>query len=113
MICLQWHFNSVQDEAFGLWTNHWGELYDEGSKSRQIIDYFHDTYYLVNLVDNEFVKENILFEVIEKMLERKALKMSTERQLGPEDELENDHFQKKIKLESGINADTRSTVSKQ
>lgn len=99
-----------KDEAFGLWTNHWGELYDEGSKSRQIIDYFHDTYYLVNLVDNEFVKENILFEVIEKMLERKALKMSTERQLGPEDELENDHFQKKIKLESGINADTRSTI---
>ena len=68
----------IQDEAFGLWLEQWGRLFKEGSQSRQIINHIHDTYYLVNLVDNDFVKGNILFEIIEKMLARREVKKATE-----------------------------------
>ena len=59
-----------QDEAFALWQTHWAKIYDPGSESRQFIDHISDTYYLVNLVDNDFVRGNILFEVVYDVLER-------------------------------------------
>ncbi|KAJ8319772.1 hypothetical protein KUTeg_001359 [Tegillarca granosa] len=65
-------FKTWKDEAFTLWKETWGKLYDEGSNSRQILDKIHDTYYLVNLVDNEFPKESCLWEIVEKMLELTA-----------------------------------------
>ena len=61
---------SFQDEAFALWRTHWGNIYPANSRSRQIIDTFSDTYYLVNLVDNDFVKGNCLFEVVYNVLEK-------------------------------------------
>lgn len=61
-------FKSWKDEAFSLWLEHWGKLYDEGTVSRNIINNFVDNYCLVNLVDNDFVKESCLFEIVHKML---------------------------------------------
>lgn len=49
----------VQDEAFGLWTSEWGALYEEGSRSRQIIEEIASTWYLVSVVDNDYVKGNL------------------------------------------------------
>ncbi|KAI8500450.1 hypothetical protein Bbelb_220160 [Branchiostoma belcheri] len=60
-------FKFWKDEAFTLWTEYWGQLYAENSKSRELIQHIHDTWYLVNLVDNDFPRENILFTVIEDM----------------------------------------------
>ncbi|ODN02155.1 Methylenetetrahydrofolate reductase [Orchesella cincta] len=57
-----------KDEAFGLWTEQWAKLYPEGSKSRQIIESIANNYYLVNLVDNDFPKETVLWEVLDKLL---------------------------------------------
>ena len=57
-----------KDEAFALWTEQWGKLYDEGSRSREVIDNIANTYYLVNLVDNEFPKECCLWEILERVL---------------------------------------------
>lgn len=37
-----------------------------GSKSHEIIDTIHDNYFLVNLVDNDYVAGNCLFEAIKK-----------------------------------------------
>jgi methylenetetrahydrofolate reductase (NADPH) len=48
-----------KDEAFELWKSEWRDLYEEGSRSREIITEIHDSYYLVNLVDNDFVRGNI------------------------------------------------------
>lgn len=59
----------LQDEAFALWQTHWGSLYPEGSESRRIITQIQNTYYLVNLVDNDFVKGNKLFNVIDEAFE--------------------------------------------
>ena len=40
------------------------------SESRKIIERIHDTWYLVNFVDNDFVQGNILFEAVNDVLER-------------------------------------------
>ncbi|KAH1175824.1 hypothetical protein KIL84_022349 [Mauremys mutica] len=58
-----------KDEAFALWIEQWAKLYEEESPSRMIIQYIHDNYYLVNLVDNEFPLENCLWQVMEDTFE--------------------------------------------
>lgn len=49
-----------KDEAFGLWNSQWKSLYEAGSGSAGVIQNIHDTYYLVTMVDNDFVNGNIL-----------------------------------------------------
>ena len=46
----------------------WGRLYANGSKSQEIIKQFHNNYYLVNLVDNDYVKGNCLFDVVDRVI---------------------------------------------
>ncbi|KAM5270383.1 methylenetetrahydrofolate reductase (NADPH) isoform 1-T1 [Hipposideros larvatus] len=58
-----------KDEAFALWIKQWGKLYDEESPSREIIQYIHDNYFLVNLVDNDFPLDSCLWQVIEDTFE--------------------------------------------
>ncbi|XP_010626453.1 methylenetetrahydrofolate reductase isoform X3 [Fukomys damarensis] len=58
-----------KDEAFALWIEQWGKLYDEESPSRMIIQYIHDNYFLVNLVDNEFPQDSCLWQVVEDAFE--------------------------------------------
>ncbi|XP_020829402.1 methylenetetrahydrofolate reductase (NADPH) isoform X2 [Phascolarctos cinereus] len=58
-----------KDEAFALWIEQWGKLYEEESPSRMIIQYIHDNYHLVNLVDNEFPLDNCLWQVLEDTFE--------------------------------------------
>lgn len=66
---LSLHAPPKQDEAFALWIEQWAKLYEEESPSRMIIQYIHDNYYLVNLVDNEFPLDNCLWQVVEDMFE--------------------------------------------
>ena len=49
----------MQDEAFGLWTSEWGALYEKGSRSSQIIDDIASTWYLVSVVDNDYIHGNL------------------------------------------------------
>ena len=63
-------FSCVKDEAFALWKHQWGSIYPEKSKSREIIDMIHDTYYLVNLVDNDYVAGNKLFDILDIVLKK-------------------------------------------
>ncbi|XP_027558777.1 methylenetetrahydrofolate reductase isoform X3 [Neopelma chrysocephalum] len=58
-----------KDEAFALWIEQWAKLYEEESPSRMIIQYIHDNYYLVNLVDNDFPLENCLWQVVDDTFE--------------------------------------------
>uniref|UniRef100_A0A671X1A9 Methylenetetrahydrofolate reductase (NADPH) n=1 Tax=Sparus aurata TaxID=8175 RepID=A0A671X1A9_SPAAU len=58
-----------KDEAFALWIEQWAKLYEDESPSRMIINYIHDNYFLVNLVDNDFPLENCLWQVIDDMFE--------------------------------------------
>lgn len=64
-------FLSWKDEAFNIWTELWGKLYEPGSKSKEILETISKTYLLVNLVDNDFQKENCLFSLIDDMISMK------------------------------------------
>ncbi|CAI8042483.1 Methylenetetrahydrofolate reductase [Geodia barretti] len=55
-------FHIWKDEAFMLWGTHWASLYSPESTSHHIISHIQNTYYLVNLVDNDFVTGNVLFQ---------------------------------------------------
>jgi methylenetetrahydrofolate reductase (NADPH) len=57
-----------KDEAFTLWETQWGNAYEEGSVSRQLIKVIHDTYFLVNIVDNNFISGN-LFAIFNKVID--------------------------------------------
>jgi len=66
-------FNHWRTEAFGLWTEQWSKLYEAESQSRQIVDNIAQSYYLVNLVDNDFPAGNCLWEVMDDMFSRRKL----------------------------------------
>jgi methylenetetrahydrofolate reductase (NADPH) len=59
-------FHAWKDEAFSLWTFKWGGIYEKDSPSRQVIDDITSTYFLVNVVDNDFITGNI-FDIFEKL----------------------------------------------
>ena len=63
----------LQDEAFELWQHQWGRLYPEGSSSRLVIDGICKNFYLVNLVDNDFIKGNCLWEALQKTVRLREL----------------------------------------
>ncbi|KAH6832198.1 methylenetetrahydrofolate reductase 2 [Perilla frutescens var. hirtella] len=44
-----------KDEAFELWSRGWANLYPETDPSRKLLEEVKSTYYLVSLVDNDFV----------------------------------------------------------
>eukprot|EP00276_Gloeochaete_wittrockiana_P005145 CAMPEP_0184655738 /NCGR_PEP_ID=MMETSP0308-20130426/14383_1 /TAXON_ID=38269 /ORGANISM="Gloeochaete witrockiana, Strain SAG 46.84" /LENGTH=592 /DNA_ID=CAMNT_0027092455 /DNA_START=195 /DNA_END=1973 /DNA_ORIENTATION=+ len=48
-----------KDEAFGLWTSQWGNIYAEDSKSRAVIKEVAEGFFLVNIVDNNFINSDI------------------------------------------------------
>jgi len=48
-----------KNEAFELWTSLWGSLYEAGSKSKQVLEDIKSTWYLVSLVDNDFISGDI------------------------------------------------------
>ncbi|GBF91075.1 5,10-methylenetetrahydrofolate reductase [Raphidocelis subcapitata] len=52
-------FGVWKDEAFGLWLTEWGALYEEGSPSRKLLQRIHDTWWLVSVVDNDYVGGNL------------------------------------------------------
>ncbi|XP_004343584.1 mthfr-prov protein [Capsaspora owczarzaki ATCC 30864] len=61
-------FGVWKDEAFALWKTQWGSLYPPESPSRKFLSEVHDTFYLVNLVDNDFVAGNI-YDVFDMLFE--------------------------------------------
>jgi methylenetetrahydrofolate reductase (NADPH) len=48
-----------KDEAFEIWRQEWGSLYPEGSASRQVLEEIHATYWLLNLVENDYTGGDI------------------------------------------------------
>lgn len=53
-------------ESFEIWSAKWGSVYDAGSSSRKVLEDIRDTYYLVEVVDNDYVKSDI-FEVFRRV----------------------------------------------
>jgi len=55
------------DEAFSLWQTMWLSLYDEDSKSYEIVDEIHSSFFLVAIIDNGFVKGDNLWECLKEV----------------------------------------------
>ncbi|KAF1330216.1 Methylenetetrahydrofolate reductase, partial [Globisporangium splendens] len=52
-------FMAWKDEAFALWLSLWASLYDDESAASEVIHEIHDTYFLVSIVDNDFIGGDI------------------------------------------------------
>lgn len=61
-------FKYWKDEAYSLWLNQWQSLYDDESQSWSVIQNIHDNFYLVTLVDNDFVEGNCLFDILRDVI---------------------------------------------
>ncbi len=64
-------FNVWKDEAFSLWLLLWASLYPEDSRSRELVHDVHDAFFLVNIVDSDFVAGD-LFGVFDAVARRRA-----------------------------------------
>jgi methylenetetrahydrofolate reductase (NADPH) len=62
-------FHVWRQEAFGLWREVWGNAYDEESSSYDLLHGMVDRYYLINIVENDYVKGNI-WEFIHAVLQQ-------------------------------------------
>jgi len=59
--------NTWKDEAFALWISQWRNIYTQGSASWDLIQEIHDTFYCVNVVDNDYIKGDI-FKFVERLI---------------------------------------------
>ena len=48
-----------KDEAFALWLDEWAVLYESNSKSRCLIEEIHRSWFLINVVENNYVDGDI------------------------------------------------------
>ncbi|XP_057491611.1 probable methylenetetrahydrofolate reductase (NADH) [Actinidia eriantha] len=48
-----------KDEAFEIWSRAWAQLYPEGDPSRKLLEEVKSTYFLVSLVDNDYVNGDL------------------------------------------------------
>ncbi|KAL5724236.1 hypothetical protein ACHQM5_007520 [Ranunculus cassubicifolius] len=55
-----------KDEAFDIWTKGWARMYPEDDSSRTLLEQVKNSYYLVSLVDNDFVNGD-LFAVFKEL----------------------------------------------
>ena len=55
-----------KDEAFSIWMNDWAAIYEEDSISYSVLKNIYENYYLVNIVDNDFINSKMIKEILEK-----------------------------------------------
>ncbi|KAF9389627.1 hypothetical protein CPC16_005694 [Podila verticillata] len=60
-------FDAWKDEAFALWEQ-WSRCYPAGSKPRELLTEMGQTWYLVNIVDNDFHQPMGIFDIFEEDL---------------------------------------------
>eukprot|EP00920_Eleutheroschizon_duboscqi_P036587 GHVT01088088.1.p1 GENE.GHVT01088088.1~~GHVT01088088.1.p1 ORF type:complete len:381 (-),score=18.56 GHVT01088088.1:922-2064(-) len=58
-------FRAWKDEAFALWLVEWGAIYDKDSESYALLKEIHDRWYLVNVVDNNFLSGDLFTKLVE------------------------------------------------
>jgi len=59
-------FHVWKDEAFDIWREGWASLYEEDSVSRKLLEEIPDTYWLLNLIENDYADGDI-FAIFRKL----------------------------------------------
>lgn len=49
----------MQDEALEVWGEEWGTIYEEGSASRKLLKDIENTWFLVSLVENDYIRGDL------------------------------------------------------
>lgn len=57
-----------KNEAFALWTSIWASIYDDESASNALIHHIHDTYFLVAVIDNDFLSKASVWSVFQEIV---------------------------------------------
>eukprot|EP01127_Copromyxa_protea_P013506 TRINITY_DN3654_c0_g1_i1.p1 TRINITY_DN3654_c0_g1~~TRINITY_DN3654_c0_g1_i1.p1 ORF type:complete len:658 (+),score=185.05 TRINITY_DN3654_c0_g1_i1:107-2080(+) len=65
-------FTIWKDEAFALWSTEWSDIYPKDSESYAAVENIANTFYLVNIVDNNFINGDI-FAIFNEIIESEAL----------------------------------------
>uniref|UniRef100_A0AC35TKL0 Methylenetetrahydrofolate reductase n=1 Tax=Rhabditophanes sp. KR3021 TaxID=114890 RepID=A0AC35TKL0_9BILA len=60
-------FRAWKDEAFDVF-NTWATIYPADSVSRKTLQTIHDEYCLVTLVDNDYVKQTVIYKLLQKVI---------------------------------------------
>jgi len=48
-----------KDEAFSHWIDRWAIIYGKDSKTYEYLQSVHDSYYLVNVVENDYINGDL------------------------------------------------------
>ena len=73
-----------KDEAFDLWNSDWASLYEENSASHKLIESIADGYFLMNIVENDFINGDIFKLFVESGFIRNNNKKHTQCQSNPQ-----------------------------
>ncbi len=57
-----------KNEAFQLWTSIWASIYDDESASNALIHSMHDSYFLVAIVDNDFLSTSLIWTLFREII---------------------------------------------
>ena len=55
-----------KNEAFSLWIDDWASIYDNNTMSYSLLKKIYESYYLVNIVDNDFINSSLLKLILKK-----------------------------------------------
>lgn len=76
-------FEVWSQESFSLWVKAWAALYDDETDTSGLLYEIHDTYYLVALIENDYVESDIFAIFDEMVAEQTALANSAARNKTP------------------------------
>lgn len=48
-----------KDEIFSQWLDPWAEVYGQGSESYKFLQHCQESFYLINIVDNDFINGDL------------------------------------------------------
>ena len=55
-----------KNEAFSLWIDDWASIYENNTMSYSLLKKIYESYYLVNIVDNDFINSSLLKLILKK-----------------------------------------------
>jgi methylenetetrahydrofolate reductase (NADPH) len=102
-------FIAWSKEAFELWITQWASAYEPESVSAEVIQRINATYYLVNIVDNDYSAQADIFSVFKKAI-TDAMREEDLRSRVMHLETENDHLREAVNSLRALHASTQLEI---
>jgi methylenetetrahydrofolate reductase (NADPH) len=79
------------EEAFQLWQTGWTDLYDDETESSALLYDMHDKYFLVAIIDNDYI-ESDLYSVFTEALVEQARRVRDEKEREAQSGMDSESF---------------------